>query len=261
MTENNLPNKVLAGRTALITGAGQGIGLGIAQAFAAAGARVVLAVRRREIGDAALDLIRSEGGDGRVVVADVTSAEQMNAAVEYAVAEFGGLDIAVHNANNPASAVPIALEAVTDADWEAQAAVAHVGAFLLAKAAHPYLKASGNGCYILLVSAFGLHGAGMNPIYSILKGADRGFIKALAREWGRDGIRVLGVAPSALTPPAELFFNQYPEIRAAYLTNFPLGRMGHSTDDIGTAVTALCSDLCRYVTGQTLVVDGGLFTA
>lgn len=254
-------NTLLNGRTALITGAGQGIGLGIAQALASAGARIVLAVRRRDAGDAALERIRSVGGDGLVVVADVTSAEQMNAAVDEAVRAFGGLDIAIHNANNPVSAMPIALDAVTDADWSAQAAVAHDGAFLLAKAAHPHLKASGNGCCILLLSAFGLHGAGMNPVYAALKGGDRGFVKALAREWGRDGIRVMGVAPAALTAPAEVFFNQHREIRDSYLANFPLGRMGRPTEDIGGAVTALCSDLCGYVTGQTLVVDGGLFTA
>jgi 3-oxoacyl-[acyl-carrier protein] reductase len=221
----------------------------------------VLAVRRKEAGEAALARIREEGGDGRVAVADATSLEQMQAAVALAVSTFGSLDIAIHNANNPASALPIALEAVTDADWEAQASVAHGGAFILAKAAYPHLKSSGHGRYILLASAFGLHGAGMNPIYAALKGADRGFVKALAREWGPDGIGVLAIAPSAATPPTEIFFNQYPEIRDKYLANFPLGRLGRPREDVGEAVVALCSDRYGYITGQIIPVDGGLYTA
>jgi NAD(P)-dependent dehydrogenase (short-subunit alcohol dehydrogenase family) len=261
---NNAMNdsfKILQGRTAIITGAGAGIGQGIAEAMAAAGANVVLAVRRREAGEAVLERIRQEGGSGVVAIADAASMEQMQAAVELAVASFGGLDIAVHNANNPASAMPIALEAVGDEDWHAQASVAHGGAFILAKAAYAHLKQSGHGRYILLASAFGLHGAAMNPIYSALKGGDRGFVKALAREWGPDQIGVLGIAPAAATPPTKIFFNQYPQIRDQYLANFPLGRMGRPREDIGEAVVALCSDRYAYITGQTVPVDGGLFTA
>ncbi len=257
----NKPYKILEGRTALITGAGQGIGLGIAEAMAAAGANVVLAVRRREVGEAALEKIRAEGGQGLVAIADAASMEQMQAAVDLTVATFGGLDIAIHNANNPSSALPIALEAVTDEDWQAQSSVAHGGAFVLAKAAYPHLKKSGHGRYILLASAFGLHGAGMNPIYSALKGADRGFVKALAREWGPDLINVLAIVPAAATPPTEVFFNQFPEIRDKYLANFPLGRMGRPREDIGEGVVALCSDRYGYINGQTVPMDGGLFTA
>ena len=205
--------------------------------------------------------IRETGGEGLVAVADATSLEQMQAAVELAVATFGSLDIAVHNANNPASALPIALERVTDADWEAQSSVAHGGAFILAKVAYPHLRKSGHGRYILLASAFGLHGAAMNPIYAALKGADRGFVKALAREWGPDRIGVLGIAPSAATPPTELFFSQHPEIRDKYLGNFPLGRLGRPREDIGEAVVTLCSDRFGYITGQTVPIDGGLYTA
>jgi 3-oxoacyl-[acyl-carrier protein] reductase len=254
-------HRILEGRTALITGAGQGIGLGIAEAMAAAGANVVLAVRRKEAGEAALASIREAGGQGLVAIADASSLEQMQAAVALAVDRYGGLDIAVHNANNPASAMPIALEAVSDADWEAQSSVAHRGAFILAKTAYPQLKKSGHGRYILFASAFGLHGAAMNPIYAALKGADRGFVKALAREWGPDGIGVLAIAPSAATPPVEVFFAQYPEIRDKYLANFPLGRLGDPRADIGEAVVALCSDRCGYITGHTVPVDGGLYTA
>jgi NAD(P)-dependent dehydrogenase (short-subunit alcohol dehydrogenase family) len=253
--------KILQGRTAIITGAGGGIGQGTAEAMAAAGANVVLVVRRRAAGEAVLETIQREGGSAVVAVADASAMDQMAAAVALAHATFGGLDIAVHNANNPSSAMPLALEEVSDEAWQAQASVAHDGAFILAKVAYPYLKQSGHGRYILMASAFGLHGAAMNPVYSALKGADRGFVKALAREWGPDQIGVLAIAPSAATPPTELFFNQYPEIRDNYLKNFPMGRMGRPREDVGEAIVAICSDRYAYITGQTVPVDGGLYTA
>ncbi|MDR2188122.1 MAG: SDR family oxidoreductase [Azonexus sp.] len=253
--------KTLQGRTAIITGAGAGIGEGIALAMAAAGANVVLNVRRREAGEAVLAKIAAEGGRAVIAVADAASMAQMTAAVRLAVDSFGGLDIAVHNANNHASAHPMALEAITDADWQAQAAVAHGGAFILAEAAYPYLQKSQRGCYVLLCSAQGLHGAAMNPVYSALKGGNLGFIKALAREWGPDCINVHGIAPAAMTEPAEVFFSQHPDIRDQFMTKFPLGRMGQPREDIGEAVVAVCSNRYAYVTGQTVRVDGGLFTA
>lgn len=250
----------LAGRTALITAGATGLGLAISQSLAAAGANVVMAVRRPEAGQDAVDGIEREGGRALAVVADATAPAQMQAAVDRAVAAFGGLDIAIHSANNPASALPQALEDVTDADWHAQASVAHLGAFNLARAAHPHLKRGGRGRFIVLASAFGLHGAGFNPVYSALKGGDRGFVKSLAREWGPDGIAVLAVAPSAATPPTQVFFDSNPSLREAYFANFPMRRMGHPREDVGVAFVALCGDHFRYITGQTLLTDGGLYT-
>jgi 3-oxoacyl-[acyl-carrier protein] reductase len=113
----------------------------------------------------------------------------------------------------------------------------------------------------MLGSCFGLHGAAMNPIYAALKGGDRGFVKALAREWGPDGITVNAIEPAAVTEPAEVFFNQYPEMRAKYLGNFPMRRMGRPREDIGRAVAALCGDDFGFVTAQSIQVDGGLYTA
>jgi len=253
--------KLLAGKTAIISGGGSGLGFGIAQSLAAAGATVVLSVRRREAGEQALAQIKNAGGRGKVVVADAANPEQVDAAVAEVVTEFGGLDIVIHNANSPASSAPIKLEDVNDADWLDQARVAHAGAFNLAKSSFQFLRASSSARFILLASAFGLHGAGFNPVYSCLKGADRGFVKSLAREWGEFGITVLGVAPSALTPPTEDFFNTNPAIRDQYIKNFPLGRLGDPQNDVGTAFVALCSDHFRYITGQTIRVDGGLYTA
>lgn len=257
----NSKYKILQGRTALITGAGAGLGKGMAEAIAAAGGNVVITVRKKEAGDAVIEKIRKKGGSGIAIVADATSMAQMKIAIDLAVKTYGGLDIAIHNANHSASAMPIAIEAVTEAYWRDLASVAHDGAFILAKLAYPHLQKSTHGCYILLVSSFGFHGAAMNPVYSTLKGGDRGFIKALAREWGPDQICVYGVAPSGATETATVFFNTYPEVRDKYLTNFPMGRIGDPREDIGEAVVNLCSERYRYVTGQTVLTDGGLYSA
>jgi NAD(P)-dependent dehydrogenase (short-subunit alcohol dehydrogenase family) len=251
----------LHGRTAIVTGAGAGIGRGIALSLAAAGCSVVIAVRRRNTGEETAALIAAEGGRSVVVQCDVAIEEDVNASVVKCMSEFGGLDIVVHNANAADSALPVALESLSAADFLRQSRVAWDGAFWLARAALPHLRQSAAGRVVLLGSAFGLHGAAYNPIYSALKGGVRGLCKALAREWGPHGITVNAIQPAAATEPTQIFFDQYPEVRDAYLKNFPLGRMGRPREDIGGVVVALCRDEFGYVTAQSIQVDGGLYTA
>ena len=251
----------LQGRTAVVTGAGGGIGRGIALALAAEGAQVAIAARRLITGEETAALIRAEEGEALALECDVSQQAQVNGAIASIIAAYGALDIVVHNANASESAMPIAAEAITDANWHTQAAVAWDAAFFLAQATHAHLKRLGRGRFVVLGSCFGLHGAAMNPIYSALKGGDRGFVKALAREWGPDAITVNAIEPAAATEPTELFFNQYPQVREQYLRNFPMGRMGRPREDIGRAVAALCSDDFGFITAQSIQVDGGLYTA
>jgi 3-oxoacyl-[acyl-carrier protein] reductase len=257
----NATTQSLVGRTAIVTGAGSGIGRGIALALASAGANVTVAVRRQATGDETAELIRAEGGRVLVVEADVAKEADVERAIAGSATEFGGVDIVIHNANASDSAHPIALEDITDEKWETQARVTWDGALWLARVALPYLKRSPAGRFVLLGSAFGLHGAGFNPIYAALKGGTRGFTKALAREWGPFGITVNAIQPAAATEPAEVFFNQYPQIRDAFMRNFPLGRMGRPREDIGRAVVAICTDEFGFITAQSIQVDGGLYTA
>jgi 3-oxoacyl-[acyl-carrier protein] reductase len=254
--------RLLDGRVALVTGAGSGIGRGIALALSAAGANVVVTGRRLATCEDTLRLIDEEHGNAIGIEMDVTREEAVREGVVHAVRQWGRLDIVVQNANAGGdSSHPIALEAVEEDDWYRQARVAWDGTYHCAQAALPELKASGHGRFIVLGSAFGLHGAAMNPVYSALKGGDRGLVKSLAREWGPHGITVNAIEPAALTEPAEVFFAQNPAVREQFISMFPLGRMGVPRDDIGRAVVALCSDHMGYVTGQNLPVDGGLYTA
>ena len=250
----------LQGRTAIVTGAGAGIGRAIALALAALGANVVAAVRRSNTGEETAALIKAEGGHAIAVQADVAQELAVQHAIDQALAQFGGLDIVIHNASSGLSGTPAALAAITDQMWDEQASVALDAAYHLARASFTPLKESGGGRYIILTSSQGLHGSARNPVYTAVKGAQRGFIKALAHEWGPYGITVNGVAPAALSDAAAAYLASNPAQRDAALAQFPLGRIGDPRTDVGAAIAALCTDDFRYVTGQTLCIDGGAFT-
>jgi 3-oxoacyl-[acyl-carrier protein] reductase len=250
----------LAGRTALVTGSGGGIGRGIALALAEAGANVLIAARRALTGDAVAREITDAGGRALSVQTDVTRRSEVDAAVARAVESFGGLDIVVHNASSGRSPEPATLEGVTDELWEAHASVAIRAAFHCAQAALPHFRARGAGRYIVLTSAVALQGSAYLPVYAAVKNAQRGFVKALAREWGPWGIHVNAIAPAAETPAVTRYFEQNPHLRAGAIERMPLRRMGDPRSDIGAAAVFLAGEGSRFITGQTLVVDGGNYT-
>ena len=115
--------------------------------------------------------------------------------------------------------------------------------------------------HIILSSAQALHGGAMNPIYAAVKNAQRGMVKALAREWGPHNVTVNGIAPAAETDATKVYFERNPQIRQQILSVIPLRRLGDMRDDIGGAIVALCSEQMRFVTGQLIPVDGGAYTA
>lgn len=256
-----LLSPLLAGRTALVTGAGAGVGRGVALALASAGANVVIAARRAATGAETAALITAEGGRALNLAVDVSDRGQVIRAIDDGVAHFGGLDIVVHNASSGLAGKPTKLDDITDAIWDEQCGVGLDATYYLAHAALPYLRDHGRGRFLVMSSAQGLHGGAMNPAYPAVKNGMRGLVKALAREWGRHGILVNAVAPAALTDAAAGYFERNPEIRAKIMGGIPLGRMGDSRGDIGAAVVAMCSDHWRYVTGLTIPVDGGNYSA
>jgi 3-oxoacyl-[acyl-carrier protein] reductase len=251
----------LQGRTAIVTGAGGGIGRGIALALASEGANLVIAARRKITGDQTAAMIEVERGTALVVQCDASVRADIDSAVSAGASAFGGIDIAVHNAINRESASAASLMQITEAKWHTEAAVGWDAAFFLAQASLPYLKRSASGRFVVLGSFFGRHGAAMNPAYAALKGGIRGFVKALAREWGPYQITVNAIEPAAATEPTEVFLSQHPQVRTQFMGNFPLGRMGRPREDIGRAVVAICSDDFGYVTAQNIQVDGGVYTA
>jgi len=253
MTRSDL----LTGKTVLVTGAGQGVGEGIARAAAASGASVVIAARRAVNGEPVAAAIREQGGSAEFVRCDVTDRADVDAAVQAAVDAFGGLDAMVHNAVSPPGA-PCALSDIEDATIASQIATSTTAAFHCAQAAFEHLRQRG-GSLILLSSPAGIEGSANLPLYATVKGAQRGLLKSLAREWGPDGVRVNAIAPVAWTQAMADAGAANPELASRLLPGTPLGRIGDPEADIGPVAVFLMSDLARHMTGQTLAVDGGRF--
>ncbi|NKR24416.1 SDR family oxidoreductase [Rhodococcus hoagii] len=244
---------VLEGDVALVTGAGQGIGRGIALALAAEGARVAVVGRTlSKVVDTADEIVR-RGGDAVALQCDVTDAERIDAVVADVVDRYGGLSILVNNAQTPAHGM---LLDVSEDDYHGSMNSGPLATLRLMRVCHPHLK--GRGSIVNLGSAAGLKwdptGTGA---YAAAKEAMRVLTRTAACEWGTDGIRVNAVLPLASTPLMDEWAELNPEAYGEYLRSVPLGRLGDAESDIGPAVVFLCSPAARYITGHSLPVDGG----
>jgi 3-oxoacyl-[acyl-carrier protein] reductase len=251
-------NGELAGRVVLVTGAGAGIGEAIARACAEAEASLVLTGIGPNV-EALAGAIERNGGAVAVARADVSDADQMASAVGLAVERFGGLDGVVHNATSRASSTVEALEALGGERFDDQMAVSVTGAYLCARLALPELAKRG-GRLVLMTSPAGMEGSRTLPGYAAVKGAIRGFTKSLAVEWGPFGVTVAAVSPLATTPALAKAYEENPALEARLGGLVPLGRVGDPKGDIAPAVVFLLTPRSSYITGQTLVVDGGRFT-
>jgi NAD(P)-dependent dehydrogenase (short-subunit alcohol dehydrogenase family) len=168
--------------------------------------------------------------------------------------------VMVHNALAPVGD-PRAIEEVPDDTWQAMLGTAVRASYLCAHAAYPHLERA-QGSMILLTSAAGVEGSPYLPAYGVAKAAQRGLAKSLAREWGPAGVRVNCIGPVAMTPAMETVAETSPVFTDGLLVGrTPLRRIGDPEPDIGPVAVFLASDLARYMTGQTLMVDGGGFMA
>jgi NAD(P)-dependent dehydrogenase (short-subunit alcohol dehydrogenase family) len=251
---------LLAGKTVVVTGAGGGVGRGIALACATHGANVVIAARRTETGDVVAREIEERGGAARSIRCDVTQRADVEVAVACAVDEFGALDVMVHNALAPVGD-PTPIEDVPDITWQSMLGTAVRASYLCAQIAYRHLEAN-RGSLLLITSAAGVEGSPYLPAYGVAKAAQRGLAKSLAREWGPSGVRVNCIGPVAMTPAMETVAETSPVFTDGLLVGrTPLRRIGDPEPDIGPVAVFLASDLARYMTGQTLMVDGGGFMA
>ena len=249
----------MAGRVVLVTGAGAGVGKGVAEAFGVAGAVVGIGVRTPAKATAAAEAVATAGGTPVVLECDVTDGAQTAAAIAALVDGHGRLDAVVHNAVSNRSSEPTDFESASLELWEEHASVTTRATHRIAVQAHPHLRATG-GAYLLMTSPAGIEGSAPLPFYSAVKAAQRGFVRALAREWGPDGIRINSVAPLAISPALENLKETDPERVRRIESIVPLGWLGDPAADIGPPSVFLCSDGARYITGQTLAVSGGRFT-
>ena len=253
------PTRTMDGRVVLVTGAAAGVGRGVAEAFGAAGAVVGIGVRDPAKAVDVAAAVEAAGGTAVVLRCDVTDGAESAAAIEALVSQHGRLDALVHNAVSARSSEPTDFEHAELALWEEHASVTVRATYRLAALAFPHLEATG-GSLLLMTSPAGIDGSGPMPFYSAVKAAQRGFVRALAREWGPRGVRVNAVAPLAMSPALEHVRDTAPDRYARVEALVPLGWVGDPADDIGPPTVFLCSDAARYVTGQTLVVSGGRVT-
>lgn len=245
----------LEGRVALITGGGSGIGFAIAQAFAACGAKVVLASRDAAKLEAAVARIAADGGEAMAVRADVRNYEDVENAVKAAVDGFGGLDIVIANAAGnfvvPAAEMsPNAWKVVIDIDLN--------GTFFCARASHDALRNSRfGGRFIAISTTRALEGWPGCAHAGAAKAGIMSLIRTLSSEWGADGIRCNTIAPGAIgdTEGVKRIYEDQ-GVAALQLSSVPLGEFGKSAD-IANAAVFLCSDAGSYITGADIVVDGG----
>lgn len=244
----------LDGKVAIVTGGGQGIGQGIAKALAAEGARVLITGRTRETLEASAAAISAAGGAIAWITGTAGVRGDAEAAVARAVELYGALDILVNNAQT--SRPGTSFEEHDDDLFALTLGSGLYGSFQHMQAALPHMKARG-GSIINFGSREGIAGGQGFTAYAATKEAIRGLSRSAARELGRFGIRVNVVCPAALSPKAVDYLESHPDEAAMYRREIALGRFGDCETDIGLAVLFLASDDSRYVTGQTINVDGG----
>ncbi|MBE8469960.1 SDR family NAD(P)-dependent oxidoreductase [Streptomyces justiciae] len=244
-------------RTALVTGAGSGIGLAIASALAAEGAQVVVAGRRREPLEETVRLIEEAGGKALAVTADVTDAADVQALVDAAVDRFGSLDVAVNNAGVFRGGQPLA--ELPEADWHEQLGANVTGVFLALQAEVRQMRTQPSGGAIVnIASIFGVHARHPGAAaYAATKAAVSVLTRGAALDHIRDGVRINAVSPGAVETPMSLRPGETETERTERAADtLPLGRIS-TTEEIAAAVLYLASDDASSVVGTDLVVDSG----
>ncbi|MCT2399880.1 SDR family NAD(P)-dependent oxidoreductase [Novosphingobium mangrovi (ex Huang et al. 2023)] len=244
----------LAGKVAIITGGGQGIGAAIAEACAREGARVLITGRTQGKLDDVAHRITAAGGTCTPFVATAGDRVQSLATVERAMADWGRLDVLVNNAHSFTDYLPL-----TDPKMEENCKVdfqsAFFGSLQLMQLCHPHMVEQGGGSIINFGSSYGIRCEPGFLAYAASKEAIRTLTRTAAKEWGPQGIRVNTILPSAMSPKA-LWYLEESKTYDAELSKVAIGRFGKPGDIAPTAVF-LASDESAYVTGQTIGVDGG----
>lgn len=246
---------MLKGRAAIITGAGQGVGQGVARAFAAEGAKILIAQRGIESGEAEACYLRDTyGAEVHLLQTDVTDKEQVERMIKTGAERLGGLDILVNNAG---AIQPIRLENHTDDDMKRSFDLNYWSVFWAMRTAFPIMKNQSYGRIINMGSLNGVNAHMFTAAYNASKEAMRALSRTAAVEWGPHGITVNVICPAVASPLARSLFEVKPEMLEHIRHEIPIGRLGDAEHDIGPVATFLASKGSGYFTGNTMFVSGG----
>jgi NAD(P)-dependent dehydrogenase (short-subunit alcohol dehydrogenase family) len=246
-------DRSLDGKTAIVTGAGRGIGAGVAEALLSAGAKVMLVDRDPETLEATARRLTDHGAVDSVVC-DVADRRQVDDAVRRTVAAFGTIDVLVNNAQALRPDVP--LVETTEADLQLALGSGLWGTFHMMQACHPHLARRG-GAIINFGSSAGIGGHAGLASYAATKEAIRGLSRVAAREWGPSGITVNVVCPSTLSPAGKAWADAHPDLYEGFLRHRAIPRDGDAVTDVGAMVVFVAGPGATFVSGETMMVNGG----
>jgi NAD(P)-dependent dehydrogenase (short-subunit alcohol dehydrogenase family) len=250
--------KEFEGKVALVTGGGSGIGRGTALAFAREGAKVVIADRDVQRGEETISMIRDAGGTASFRRTDVSVAAEIEALVDYTMTTYGRLDLAFNNAGIEGDVKPLADQ--TESNFDAVMDINVKGVWLSMKYEIPRMLEQGGGAIVNSSSVAGVVGFPGIGIYAASKHAVIGLTKTAALEYSAQGIRINAVSPGAIDTEMIDRLADGMNVKKNDLTTFhPIGRIGR-VEEVAEAVLWLCSDRASFVTGHSLIIDGG-FTA
>ena len=244
----------LSGKVAVITGSTKGIGKAIAEAMAAAGARVVISSRKEDASQRVAAEIVEAGGEAVALPCNVSHKDQLQSLVDGAIGHWGRIDVLVCNAAVNPYFGPMA--EIPDETYDKTMDTNVKSMLWLCNMTIPAMAERGDGAVILVSSIGGLKGHGKLGIYGLSKAANIQLARNLAVEWGRHNVRVNCLAPGLVRTDMARALWEDPEAQAQAIEAYPLGRLGEPEDIAGAAVF-LASGAGRFVTGHTLVVDGG----
>lgn len=252
--------KRLEGKVTVITGAGTGLGLGIARRYAAEGARVVVNDLRQEVADRAAEAIAAEGGDATGMAADVGKKDEVDAMFDQVLDRFGTVDVVVNNAartkdNDGVEGVERHVLDATEHWWDAVIETNLKGTFLMSHRAAQHMARQGEGVIINLSSGGGSRAHRGMASYDASKGGIEALTRSLALDLGPYGIRVVTLVPGSV--PGQPRETIPADVLDKLDATIPLGRCGQPDDIAGPAVF-LASDDAKYVTGSTVIADGGM---
>jgi NAD(P)-dependent dehydrogenase (short-subunit alcohol dehydrogenase family) len=244
----------LEGKVGLVTGGTSGIGRETAVLFAKAGAKVVVAGRRATEGEETIEQVRAAGGEGLFVKTDVSIASEVETLIQKAVEKFGRLDVAFNNAGIEGVWSPIVRQ--SEEDWDRTIAINLKGVWLCLKYEIRQMLKQGGGAIVNMASTTGLVGAVGAAAYSASKHGVIGLTQTAALENAKSGIRINAVCPGFTeTPMADRVFRA-PGLQKYVTSCHPIGRLGKPME-IAEAVVWMCSDRASFMTGQSIVLDGG----